>query len=154
MLYIAGPTEHLSQRELLARFHWLCGRLADYQKEPAAAVQELQACLTLCRGKGADSAEAAHHPEGVAETAAEGLEAAPEAPEVRLKLASCRHDGEVSARTTAAKLEALRVSSASAEGLGRLQVRPSAEIQIGPKRRIPNIEKFQVFGVVWSQCGF
>lgn len=126
-LHAAGASERLMRRQLLARYRWLCGRLADYQKEPVAAVEELRACLHLCLGRAPDNAEAAHLGEGPAEASAEaageGLAAHPEVPVVRIKLASCQHDAEVSAEATAAKLEALRVYSASAEGLGRLEVR-------------------------------
>lgn len=119
------------RRELLARYHWLCGRIADYQSEPVAAVEEFRACLLLCQGRADNTAEAASHENGLAETpvevGGEGLAARPqglEVPQVHLRLASCQHDAEVSAQAAAAKLEALRVGSACAEGLGRLQVAP------------------------------
>ena len=159
------------RRQLLARFHWLCGRLADYQMEPAAAVQELQACLLLCQGRSALPAEPAHHSEGhvrtaaepagqgiaegAAEGTAEGLAAASEVPEVRLRLAGCRHDAEVSARATTAKLEALRVSSASAEGLGRLQVRAtSGEPESVTFEGFSFRRNIRVLGIFCCQCKF
>ena len=102
--FLAGDEEGLSRHELLARYHWLCGRLADYQKEPVAAVEELRACLFHCRGRDESLAKQ-------------------QEPDTHIRLDSCQHDPVISVQTCAAKLEALKVYSASAEGVEHLEAR-------------------------------
>ena len=121
-----GGDDRFWLREILARYHWLGGRIADYQGEPAVAVIELRACLLLCQGQVEASRDARPHREGcLSGTTARG--------EVHLTLGGCQTDGEVSSRAAAAKLEALEVYSASAQGTERIAVRhPAKRIALSP----------------------
>ena len=109
-----GTGTHL--REVLARYHWLGGRIADYQSDPTRAVAELKACLLLCQGQPVAGADGLLREEGNTSLSAATSE-------VRVMLGGCHIDAEVSSRAAAAKLDALRVYSACAQGSERIAVR-------------------------------